>query len=59
MTLTVEGLRYPTVLYRSTKEESLIEKTHQAFDLLKTYHTSLSGSVIGDEYLGGLHPYRG
>jgi hypothetical protein len=56
---TAEGLRYPTVLYRSTKDESLIDKTHQAVDLLKTYHTSLSGSVIGDEYLGGLHPYRG
>lgn len=53
------ALRYPTLLYRTKKDESLIQKAHNAVELLSKYHTALSGTVIGDEYLGGLDPYRG
>ena len=54
-----QGLRYPTVLYRLTKNENLVAKTHEAVDMTMRYQTSLSGTIIGDEYLGGLSPVRG
>ncbi|KAL2206771.1 hypothetical protein CC79DRAFT_1370172 [Sarocladium strictum] len=54
-----QGLRYPSVLHRRTKNESLIQQTHDAVDMVMEYHTSLSGTIIGDEHLGGLNPQRG
>lgn len=57
--LTVIGLRYPTVLYRFTGNESLIQQTYDAVSMTAEYQTSLSGSIIADEHLGGLSPERG
>ncbi|KAH8586555.1 hypothetical protein B0O99DRAFT_701834 [Bisporella sp. PMI_857] len=54
-----EGLRYPTVLYRWNKNSSLIQQTYDAVNMTLEYQTSLSGSIIGDEHLGGLSPQRG
>lgn len=53
------GLRYPTVLYRLQKNESLIHQTYLAVNLTANYQTALSGTIIADEYLGGLNPQRG
>ncbi|KAH7312367.1 hypothetical protein B0I35DRAFT_376750 [Stachybotrys elegans] len=54
-----EGLRYPTLLYRLTREPGLIRKAYEAVDLTCRYQTSLSGTIVGDEHLGGLSPQRG
>ncbi|KFY78878.1 hypothetical protein V499_02053 [Pseudogymnoascus sp. VKM F-103] len=54
-----QGLRYPTVLYRVTGNESLVRQTRDAVDMTVKYHTSLSGTIIGDEHLGALNPQRG
>ncbi|KAM0331393.1 hypothetical protein ACHAQA_003066 [Verticillium albo-atrum] len=54
-----QGLRYPTVLYRLTGNESLVTQTREAVDLTVKHHTSLSGTIIGDEHLGALSPQRG
>ena len=54
-----QGLRYPTVLYRRNGSESLIQQTHDAVEMTSKYHTSLSGTIIGDEHLGSLSPQRG
>ncbi|KIM98411.1 hypothetical protein OIDMADRAFT_56776 [Oidiodendron maius Zn] len=54
-----EGLRYPTVLYRMTKNESLIPQTFNAVNWTYLYHGSRAGSIIADEHLGNLSPQRG
>ncbi|KIW04993.1 hypothetical protein, variant [Verruconis gallopava] len=54
-----EGLRYPTALYRRTGNESLVQQTRDAVNMTTAYQTSLSGTIIGDEHLGGLSPQRG
>ncbi|CAG9972518.1 unnamed protein product [Clonostachys byssicola] len=53
-----QGLRYPSVLHRRTKNESLIQQTHDAVNMTLQYHTSLSGTIIGDEHIGGQSPQR-
>lgn len=53
------GLRYPSVLYRFNGNESLVQQTLDAVNMTATYHTSLSGTIIADEHLGGLSPQRG
>ncbi|KFZ02280.1 hypothetical protein V500_00276 [Pseudogymnoascus sp. VKM F-4518 (FW-2643)] len=57
--LTEAGLRYPTVLYRITGNESLVKQTRDAVDMTVKYQTSLSGTIIGDKHLGALSPQRG
>lgn len=54
-----QGLRYPTVLYRTTKNESLVQQTYDAVNMTAQYQTSLSGTIVGDEHLGALSPQRG
>lgn len=54
-----QGLRYPTVLYRNTRNESLVQQTRDAVNMTAQYHTSLSGTIVGDEHLGGLSAQRG
>ncbi|KAH8655429.1 hypothetical protein BX600DRAFT_515250 [Xylariales sp. PMI_506] len=54
-----QGLRYPTVLYRMTKNPGLIEQTYTAVNLTATYQTSDSGTIVADEHLGGRSPERG
>ncbi|KKY14018.1 hypothetical protein UCRPC4_g06879 [Phaeomoniella chlamydospora] len=54
-----QGLRYPTVLYRMTGNDSLKTQTYDAIDWTYQYHSSRSGSLIADEHLGGLSPQRG
>lgn len=54
-----QGLRYPTVLYRRNSSESLVQQTFDAVNMTATYHTSLSGSIIGDEHISNLSPQRG
>lgn len=55
----MKGLRYSTVEYRLTKDESLIQKAYDAVDLTLKYQTSFSGSISADEHLGGHGPNRG
>ncbi|KAG4260862.1 hypothetical protein FPRO03_02685 [Fusarium proliferatum] len=54
-----QGLRYPTVLYRLTGNDSLVHQTKAAVDMTVKYQTSVSGTIIGDEHLGALSPQRG
>lgn len=54
-----EGLRYPTVLYRMTGNKTLVQQTYNAVEMTAEYQTSLSGTIIADEHLGGLSPERG
>ncbi|KAF5702380.1 six-hairpin glycosidase [Fusarium globosum] len=54
-----QGLRYPTVLYRLTGNDSLVQQTKMAVDMAVKYQTSVSGTIIGDEHLGALSPQRG
>ncbi len=42
-----------------THEQSLKKQTRTAVDLLSKYHKSLAGTIIADEYIGDLSPYRG
>lgn len=42
-----------------THDESLKKQTRTAVDLLARYHKSLSGTIIGDEYISDLNPNRG
>lgn len=55
----IQGLRYPSILYRSNRNASLVDQTFDAVDMTLKYHTSLSGTIIGDEHVGGLSPQRG
>ncbi|KAI9667654.1 MAG: hypothetical protein M1821_000471 [Bathelium mastoideum] len=54
-----EGLRYPLAIYRMTGDDALREQTRTAVDLLATYHRSLAGTIIADEYISDLNPSRG
>ncbi|CAK7229689.1 hypothetical protein SCUCBS95973_007310 [Sporothrix curviconia] len=54
-----EGMRYPAVLYRLTGNESLVAQTADAVNLITTYQSALSGTIIADEFVGGLDPQRG
>ncbi|KAL1888441.1 hypothetical protein Sste5346_009558 [Sporothrix stenoceras] len=54
-----EGMRYPAVLYRLTGNESLVTQTANAVSLITTYQSALSGTIIADEFVGGLDPQRG
>lgn len=54
-----QGLRYPAVLHRRNGNDSLVQQTFDAVDMTTKYHTSLSGTIIGDEHLGQLSPQRG
>ncbi|ORY68337.1 duf1680 domain-containing protein [Pseudomassariella vexata] len=54
-----EGLRYPLSIYRMTHDEALKRQTRTAVDLVDTYHKSLAGSIIGDEYISDKQPQRG
>ncbi|KAF5566738.1 six-hairpin glycosidase [Fusarium phyllophilum] len=54
-----QGLRYPTVLYRLTGNDSLVQQTKMAVDMTAKYQGSVSGTIIADEHLGALSPQRG
>ncbi|KAL4967873.1 uncharacterized protein BDV14DRAFT_188040 [Aspergillus stella-maris] len=54
-----QGLRYPTVLHRLNGNDSLLEQTALAVDLVTKYQSTLAGSITGDEHLGGRSPARG
>ena len=45
--------------YRMNKNESLVQQSRDAVNMTGEYQTSLSGTIIADEYLGGLSPERG
>lgn len=55
----VTGLRYMAQLYRMSKNESLIQQSRDAVDMVVEYQGSSSGSIIADEYIGGKCPQRG
>ncbi|KAI1492838.1 hypothetical protein F5X96DRAFT_667354 [Biscogniauxia mediterranea] len=54
-----EGLRYTLSLYRNSGDPALKAQTRKAVDLLTSYHRSLAGTIIGDEYVSDLNPSRG
>ncbi|KAI1499197.1 duf1680 domain-containing protein [Biscogniauxia marginata] len=54
-----EGLRFPLSIYRTTNDTALKTQTRTAVDLLAKWHKSLSGSIIGDEFITDLNPSRG
>ncbi|KAI1083366.1 hypothetical protein F5B20DRAFT_529738 [Whalleya microplaca] len=54
-----EGLRYPLAIYRMNHDDALKTQTRTAVDLLGTYHKSLAGTIIGDEFVTDLNPSRG
>ncbi|KAH9999568.1 hypothetical protein F4779DRAFT_160970 [Xylariaceae sp. FL0662B] len=54
-----EGLRYPLAIYRMSHDNALKTQTRTAVDLLETYHKSLAGTIIGDEFVTDLNPSRG
>jgi len=53
------GLRYMSQLYRMNKNESLIQQTRDAVEMVYTYQGSASGTITADEYIGGNSPQRG
>ncbi|KAL4904564.1 hypothetical protein BDW74DRAFT_178662 [Aspergillus multicolor] len=54
-----QGFRYPTVLYRMTRDEALRYQTDNAVRWTEKYHLTRAGSITGDEHLGGTSPQRG
>ncbi|KAL3476611.1 hypothetical protein BJX99DRAFT_258361 [Aspergillus californicus] len=54
-----QGLRYPSVLYRMTRNDSLPNQTSDAVKWTEQYHYTRAGSITGDEHLGGISPQRG
>ncbi|CAJ2501310.1 Uu.00g041630.m01.CDS01 [Anthostomella pinea] len=54
-----QGLRYTLSLYRNTGDPALKAQTRKAVDLLATYHRSLAGTILADEYISDLNPSRG
>lgn len=54
-----QGLRWPLAVYRMTQESALKQQTRDALDLLWKSHTSISGTIIGDEMISDLNPFRG
>ncbi|KAI1080576.1 hypothetical protein F5B20DRAFT_103848 [Whalleya microplaca] len=54
-----QGLRYTLSLYRNTGDPALKAQTRKAVDLLATYHRSLAGTILADEYIADLNPSRG
>ncbi|KAI1485982.1 duf1680 domain-containing protein [Biscogniauxia mediterranea] len=54
-----EGLRFPLSVYLTTKDEALKTQTRTAVDLLARWHKSISGTIIGDEFITDLNPSRG
>ncbi|KAL4874995.1 hypothetical protein BJY04DRAFT_224504 [Aspergillus karnatakaensis] len=54
-----QGLRYPSVLYRMTRNDSLPDQTSDAVRWTEQYHYTRAGSITGDEHLGSTSPQRG
>ncbi|KAI0841952.1 hypothetical protein F5Y06DRAFT_258679 [Hypoxylon sp. FL0890] len=54
-----EGLRYTLSLYINSGDAALKAQTRKAVDLLATYHRSLAGTIIADEFISDLNPSRG
>ncbi|KAI1330809.1 duf1680 domain-containing protein [Xylariaceae sp. FL0255] len=54
-----EGLRQPVVIYRMNHDASTLAQGRTALDLLSSYHRSLSGTIIADEFITDLNPNRG
>jgi hypothetical protein len=46
-------------MWRMSKNGSLVQQTREAIDMTFEYHVGPSGTILGDEYLGGLNPQRG
>lgn len=42
-----------------TKDESSVQQTRDAVNMTVTYQGANSGTIIADEYIGGLSPQRG
>ncbi|KAJ2894992.1 hypothetical protein MKZ38_007005 [Zalerion maritima] len=54
-----QGLQYPTVLYRMTRDDELVQQTYDAVEMTMEYQMSVFGSITGDEYLRGRNPQTG
>jgi len=46
-------------LYRMNKNESLIQQSRDAVEMVVKYQGASSGTIIADEYIGGQSPQRG
>lgn len=46
-------------MYRMNRDKHLVEQTRYAIDMTFQYQVGPSGTIIGDEYLGGRSPQRG
>ncbi|KAI0437250.1 duf1680 domain-containing protein [Xylaria telfairii] len=54
-----EAVRFPLAIYRTSHDEALKTQTRTAIDLVGKYHTSLAGTIIGDEAMTDNNPNRG
>ncbi|KAI0199082.1 duf1680 domain-containing protein [Astrocystis sublimbata] len=54
-----EAVRFPLAIYRTSHDEALKKQTRTALDLVKRYHTSVAGTIIGDESITDNNPSRG
>ncbi|KAI1267112.1 hypothetical protein F5Y18DRAFT_444079 [Xylariaceae sp. FL1019] len=54
-----QGLKSPGVIWRFTHNESLLATADKAVDATMRYHSSPSGSILGDEILRDRKPYLG
>ncbi|KAH8161630.1 hypothetical protein CIB48_g6633 [Xylaria polymorpha] len=54
-----EAIRFPLAIYRTSHDEALKTQTRTAIDLVGKYHTSLAGTIIGDEAMTDNNPSRG
>ncbi|KAJ2976157.1 hypothetical protein NUW58_g8161 [Xylaria curta] len=54
-----EAIRFPLAIYRTSHDEALKTQTRTAVDLIAKFHTSVAGTIIGDEAITDLNPSKG
>ncbi|KAL0570226.1 hypothetical protein V5O48_011734 [Marasmius crinis-equi] len=55
----VQAIKSEAVAYRYTHDSTDLDSTRKRIDLIERYHGAMSGVLVADEHLAGLHPSRG
>ncbi|KAJ8090384.1 hypothetical protein PM082_018980 [Marasmius tenuissimus] len=54
-----QAIKSEAVAYRFTHDSTDLDSIRKRIDLIERFHGSVSGVLVADEHLGGLHPARG
>ena len=54
-----QAIKSEAVAYRFTHDSTDLDSTRKRIDLIEQFHGSVSGVLVADEHLAGLHPARG